>query len=53
MEQALMKILAVVAALIATGATLSASSAESFAEVVRQIRSADYRGARADLERLA
>ena len=49
-----MKILTVTAAmLIAPGVTAAAAGTASFPEVVRQIQAADYRGERAELQRLA
>jgi hypothetical protein len=48
-----MKILAVTIALLIARAATAASPAASFPEVVRQIRAADYRGARTELQRLA
>lgn len=49
-----MKILTVAAALlIAPGATAAAANAASLPEVVREIQAADYRGERAELQRLA
>lgn len=53
-EEALTGLLAAAVAMVMTvGGEAPASEAESFAGAVRAIRSADYRGARADLERLA
>jgi len=47
-----MKVLAVAAVLVARGATAAAPAA-SLGQVVREIQAADYRGERAELQRLA